>query len=393
MIDAPPPALAAAPHHESLRKRLEKVPVLRVLVARDFAIVAVSTVLVACVAVRAVQLVNATTTPEWGTDYTAYWQAASALLARGSPYASDQISGPYVAIEQGLSLSPPLLAAMVTPMATLPVAVASGLWSLLGAMAFLAVGVVVARAEGAGRSRGDLVLLAMAGLIFPPVYIDLVVGNVNLWLFALLGLAWLGYRSDRPVVLGLAIAAAALVKVFPIVLIVWLIGSRRWRALGWVIIGTAAMVVISLPMTGLQAWLDYPRVILNATSGVASVVPTVSNLLAGLFGAIVARAVVLVGGGVIVYAFARAWPSALSYGMAVAVSVLMVPILWNQYLVLMLLPLLLVASRARPRWLPAIPYLLMWPTGIGLLLALGSWMVPGVLFWTARRGADEAPSR
>ena len=79
--------------------------------------------------------------------------------------------------------------------------------------------------------------------------------------------------------------------------------------------------------------------------------------------------------------------------MAVAVSVLMVPILWNQYLVLMLLPLLLVASRARPRWLPAIPYLLMWPTGIGLLLALGSWMVPGVLFWTARRGADEAPSR
>jgi glycosyl transferase family 87 len=387
MIDAPPPSMAAAPRRLSLHDRLVNTPILRVLVAPGFVPVAIGTILVAALVVRALQLIGATATPLWGTDYAAYWQAAAALLGDGSPYSAAQLAGPYVAVEPGLYLYPPLVATLVTPMTGLPVSVASGIWSLLGALAFLAVGLVVARREGVARSRRDLVLVGLAGLIFPPVYIDLVVGNVNLWLFALLGLAWLGYRSDRPIVLGFAIAAATLVKLFPVVLFVWLVATRRWRALGWAVLGAGAIVVATLPVTGIQAWLDYPRAILNAASGVVSVVPTISDLLTGFLGATAARVVVLAGGGILVYACARRWPPALSFGMAVAVSVLAVPILWNQYLVLMLLPLLLVAPRARPRWLPVVPYLLMWPTGLGLILALGSWLVPGVLAWTVRTGS------
>jgi hypothetical protein len=389
MIDVPPPSLAAAPGRASLRDRVASVPVLRVLVAPGFASVAIGTILVAGLVVRALQLVDATATPLWGTDFSAYWQAGSALLAGGSPYSASQLSGPYVAIEPGLYLYPPLVAALVTPLTALPVTVATAIWSLLGALAFLWVGLLVARREGVARSRRDLALLGMAGLVFPPVYIDLVVGNVNLWLFALLGLGWLGHRSGRPVVLGFAIAAATLVKVFPVVLFVWLIGTRQWRALAWAVGGVAAMVAISLPVTGLQPWLDYPYALINAAAGVVSVVPTVSDLLTGLVGASAARMLVLIGGAIVVFACARRWPSVLSYGMAVAVSVLEVPILWNQYLVLMLLPLLLVAALARPRWLPVVPYLLMWPTGLGLILAVGSWTVPALLAWTARGHSDQ----
>jgi Glycosyltransferase family 87 len=385
MIRMSSPWLAVSNGRLSLRKRLEQMPFLRVVVAPGFGSLAMGTILVAALAVRVFQISQAVETPFWGVDFAAYSQAASALVADHSPYTADQLAGPYMPTVSGLYLYPPLLSALVMPMTALPGPVARGAWSLLGAIAFVAVGVLVAQTEGLGQSRRSLGLLVLAGLVFPPVYIDEVLGNLNLWLFALLGLAWLGHRSDRPVVLGVAIAAATLLKVFPVLLLVWLIGRREWRALGWSAIGAAAMVAIALPVTGIQPWLDYPRVILNAAAGVVAAVPTIGDLLTTMIGTGAARLVVLMGGIVVVYGTARRWPANLSYGMAIAVAVLTVPILWNHYLVLMLLPLLLVAAHARPRWLPAVPYLLLWPTGLGPILMIGSWLVPGVLVATARR--------
>ena len=84
--------------------------------------------------------------------------------------------------------------------------------------------------------RGRLLLLA-AAFAFPPVVGELVLGNVHLQLLALFALAWWGIRRGDgrgQAVAGVAIGAAALVKVLPLLVVVWFLATGRWRAAAWV---------------------------------------------------------------------------------------------------------------------------------------------------------------
>src|SRR6185503_15884304 len=82
----------------------------------------------------------------------------------------------------------------------------------------------------AGRGKWLLVAAAFA---FPPVVGELVLGNVHLLLLWLLTLAWLGIRRGDPGGRwrgGAMIGVAAMIKVFPGVLLVWTLVGGMTRA-------------------------------------------------------------------------------------------------------------------------------------------------------------------
>ena len=323
---------------------------------------------------------------QWGYDFSYYWTAARHLLDGLPIYSPAQLAGPYAPQGQLGFLYPPPLAATVIPITLLfpgsPKA-AAWIWLAIGA-AILAVSVLgLWRAERLGerfpllRGSGRWLLVA-AAFAFPPVVGELVLGNVHLLLLGLLSLAWFGIlRRDGPGdwVSGVAVGVAAIVKVFPIAVLLWFLLTRRFKAAAGVVLGAAVFAAVTLPITGIEPWLQYPTVLsnLSAPSNTTdTLAPTV--WLAEFIGFTPARIVVTaIGLAVLGWAAVRL-DARRSFAVAVVVSVLVAPAVYHHYLALLVLPLILGLSAGVPvKWLAA-AYLLMWG---GQQAALGdlSWLV------------------
>jgi hypothetical protein len=242
----------------------------------------------------------------------------------------------------------------------------------------------VRNATGLGRW-----ILVAAAFGFPPVIGELVLGNVHLFLLGLLGLAWLGVRWSEATgdrrhewIAGFAVGVAATIKVFPGIILLWFLLTRRWQGAAFVLVGIAATTLVSLPFTGIQPWLDYPTVLANLSASSDTrdtLAPTV--WLAEWVGFTPARLIVTAIGLALVVWSSRRLATRMSFTVAVLVSILVAPALYHHYLAILVLPFLLLLAEGRPiAWL-GLAYLLM--SG-GTQTALGD------LGWIVNRGFPTA---
>lgn len=363
---------------------------LRVLAQPRAQVVVVGLLAIIVIAFRGLQFAALTREIQWGYDFSAYWAAASRLMAGASPYTLDQLAGPYAPQVQYLYLYPPPLAAAVTPLALLfptDYRAAAWVWTAIGAAILVWAVLALWRSERLAErypvlaSRGRWLLVA-AAFAFPPVVGELVLGNVHLLLLGLLTLAWLGIRrgdSRGELTAGIAVGVAAIIKVFPGVLLVWFLLTRRYRAAAGVVIGAAAFALVTLPFTGIEPWTQFPTVLANLSAPsdtTDTLAPTV--WLAGVVGFTPARVIVTLAGLAILAFSALAStrgardedpaspvgyhrsPTSRSFAIAVVVGVLVAPAVYHHYLALLVLPMLLALGAGVPlRWL-ALAYFLMW---------------------------------
>ncbi len=84
-------------------------------------------------------------------------------------------------------------------------------------------------------------------LLSPALVLTALSGNAAAFLVPALVLAW-RWRDDRPVAAGAIVAVAVAVKVAPVVLVLWLLVTRRWRALGGFV--AAGLVLFALSVVG-----------------------------------------------------------------------------------------------------------------------------------------------
>jgi alpha-1,2-mannosyltransferase len=344
---------------------------------------------------------------QWGYDFSAYWTAADHLLHGQLLYLPSQLAGPYAPQRQFLYLYPPVFAAAAIPFAALfaDYRVAEWLWTAIGAAIVIWVVLALHRSEGLGQcykllaGRGRWLAVA-AAFAFPPVVAELVLGNVNILLLALFTAAWLGIRESLTVhpapgttarsvigppgagdldaakgipdsndvfrghaaaaATGIAIGLATVIKLFPGVLFLWLLLTRRYRAAAWAILAAAVFVALTLPITGIQPWRDYPTVLANLSAPsdtTDTLAPTV--WLAPYLGFTLARLLVTAAGLALLAATARTASTAVSFAIAVLVSVLIAPALYQHYLAILVLPMILaIGAGIRLRWV-GLAYLLM----------------------------------
>jgi glycosyl transferase family 87 len=370
---------------------------LRLLRQRPVQVAALAVVAALVLAFRALQFALLTREVQWGYDFSFYWTAGRRLLNGEAIYSAAQLAGPYAPQGQDGFLYPPPFAALVAPLAALfpnDFRAAAWVWTALGAAVLVLAVLALWRSERLGdrfpimARRGRWFLVA-AAFAFPPVVGELVLGNVHLLLLGLLTLAWLGIRRDDRQgewIAGLAVGAAAIIKVFPGVLIVWFLLTRRYRAAAGVVVGAAALTLVTLPVTGIEPWLQYPTVLANLSAPADTtdtLAPTV--WLAPVLGFTVARIVVtVVGLAILAWAALRAGPqpspdatrpdyaaigmesaarretTARSFAIAVTISVLIAPALYHHYLAVLVLPLVLGLATGVPLVLVAASYLLMW---------------------------------
>jgi alpha-1,2-mannosyltransferase len=122
---------------------------------------------------------------------------------------------------------PPFAAALFTPLAVLPGVVVSLAWELGSVAAFAWACLLTLRLAGRNPSGPVLAATVAAGLLLEPVYHTLFLGQVNIFLLALvLTDVWLVSRG-RPGGIGIGLAAA--IKLTPAIFIVLLLLTRRTR--------------------------------------------------------------------------------------------------------------------------------------------------------------------
>jgi alpha-1,2-mannosyltransferase len=123
---------------------------------------------------------------------------------------------------------PPFAAVLFAPIAALPGAVAGVLWQL-GSVAALAVACVTTlKLAGYRPSRTAMVAVVAGALALEPVYHTLYLGQVNLFLLALVLTDV--RRASRGRSAGIGVGLAAAIKLTPAIFVVLFLVTRRTRA-------------------------------------------------------------------------------------------------------------------------------------------------------------------
>lgn len=198
------------------------------------------------------------------TDYAIYYLAAAA--SRRDPAAMfrpDQwheltgltlpITGPY--------LYAPTMMLLFEPLATLPYAQSQQIWLIFSVLLVLATFLVLWR--GAANRRIGL-LGAMLWVILPGNLDTVYLGNGSLimTLGITLGVWAYGQRSRWTQLWGgAAIGVAAVLKYFPLGLLLMAVWDRRWRFGAGILAGFLLFLLIGLPVVGWSAYVEWTRLV------------------------------------------------------------------------------------------------------------------------------------
>lgn len=122
-----------------------------------------------------------------------------------------------------------------------------------GLEALLLLGVLVALAAWIGGDAGiHSLVLAPAVLFSIPVVLTLQMGNFQLAAMAIAVLGLLSIERGRDVLGGSLLAAITVLKIFPGLLLVYLLARHRWRAAAAMVVASLAMILLTAMLLGIE---------------------------------------------------------------------------------------------------------------------------------------------
>ena len=320
----------------------------------------------------------------FGFDFKgSLWQGGRDVLAGRSPYPP---ADPLVIRALGNTfVYPPAILLAAVPLALLPLAAATALVSLanVGAIA-LALRILGVR---------DWRCYAL-GLFSIPVASNIVLGQLGCLLALGIAVAW-RYR-DRAVLLGIAVGALVVAKLFLWPLFVWLLVTRRMHAAVVAAFGGLTAVMLAWAAIGFDGLRSYPALLTALSDGAqdrgSSLVAL--GLRLGLESEPSRILAFAVGAGLLVLTAGlarREDGDRRALAAAIAAGILISPVAWLHYYVTLYVPLAIAHRRADAAWLVL---LLFWlsptenpPTIARLVVALAAGCA--LLLVTLRRVRDE----
>lgn len=285
------------------------------------------------------------------------WDAGRDVLQGHDPYRLQFLAHQVELMRRGLpaigrseqsAFSVPLYPApanlAVVPLSLLPFGIAGVLYTFLSLAAF------VGGLRLLGVRDWRCVIVAVGS--YPFLY-GLMLGSIGPWLVLGSAIAW--QFRDRAWVAGLTVAGVVVVKIFPWPLAVWLLITRRYRALA---IAVASGVVITLGawlIVGIRTLATYPRMLSDATllqQGRATS-PAAIMLALGASPALADALTVVVA----VALLGLAWfegrhrgATRQAFALGIIAALLSTPIVWQHYMVLLFVPIALLRPRLSPIW-------------------------------------------
>ncbi len=260
-----------------------------------------------------------------------------------------QLVGPYLMPDVTLTgyTYPPSSVVVFAPFAGGLVGLA--LWVTLNLTVFM-TGLWAALRRDLGDRTPIAFSLVLAGLVltYLPLVSGVVSGNVNLAIVGLYAWCWaLGRSKSR---IGLFVGIAAMLKIYPIILLLWPTGRSRPRS---VILAAGAMVglvALSLPWLGVGAWPEFLTAFSNAELSCGGSRFSLQCLLEPSLGLTAAKAVALGLAVILMIAAARTTQDRLAFVLLGAAMLVAVPDMHPHYWLIAYVALMVVlAGAARQR--------------------------------------------
>jgi Glycosyltransferase family 87 len=311
-------------------------------------------------------------------DFAIFLQAGNDVLAGRNPY---EFSGSIEASRSPYAY-PPVLAFLISPLAALPERAVRNTF-VPGALFSLVL---------LAATVGSLLLIGVSdwrcypiALVSPLVAEPVEYGALGPVLLLLVALGW-RYR-DRSGVAGAALGGAAVLKLFLAPLVLWLAFTRRVRASLLAVAVAVGLALVSWAAIAFRGLSDYPHVLRRLNDVESDNSYSAYAVLRALdVPKPVTQAVVLACGIVLLVLAARAARAVVadplerdrrSLILTLAAALVLTPILWLHYLVLLLLPIGLTRPRLAPLWLVPLAFAVFewldwyrgWPRGDGKALA------------------------
>ena len=279
-------------------------------------------------------------------DFDSLRSGAIAVLHGHSPYPPAVKSALLPAAHL---VYPPLVAYVMAPFAFLPREVAGAIWFALMFGCLLAVLAVLDVRDW----RCYVVVFASY-----PVADTLTLGTLAPVLALALALVW-RWRS-RSVAAAIVLALAVVAKLFLWPLVVWLAATRRWRAAALTLLLSSVLFLVPFAPLGWTTLRSYPHLlsVLNRVFGPASF--SVHNALNGVgaHGTLARALTVLVGlslcGAIVL--LGRHERDQQAFVLAITTALVMSPISWVHYYVLLLVPLAIARPRFSALWAAPLAY-------------------------------------
>jgi len=152
---------------------------------------------------------------------------------------------------------PPFDAVMFIPLTFLSYKMATTLWSMLSLGLYLLIGVVLVRECNLKLTDPWRIVLLGSALCWPPFQGHIAVGQLSLLLTAMIVVGWMLLRHQYNVLAGVCFGIASLIKLFPGLLLLYLLLARRWHSLGAMIVTIGLGTVFTLAFVGLPDMLHY----------------------------------------------------------------------------------------------------------------------------------------
>jgi hypothetical protein len=209
--------------------------------------------------------------------------------------------------------------------------------------------------------------------VFGPLQIAVGEGQWDPILLLLIALATAGVATRRDLLAGLAVALAASIKPYPLVLIGYMVARRSWRAALATVAALAGLLIVGSLIVGLDETQAFVTRVLPASGAVTAYADnqTLGGVLARIVSDdlkpfplrdagpvdLVVRVTALVLFGLTAWMVARRpadtpMDRMVQLSLFVPLSILVIPAAWTHYQAILLVPLTLLAvdqARNRPR--------------------------------------------
>jgi hypothetical protein len=275
-------------------------------------------------------------------DFGVFYLAADAVRHLGDPYA--------LGLPQGWLgyVYPPLLAFAMTPLTLLPFQTAVTVWALLSILSI----VVALRILGVRDWRCYPI-----ALLWPFTREALEFGTIDAPLVLALAAAW-RYR-DVPIRASASAGFLIAVKLFLWPLALWFALTRRARTAAGVVAAAALLVLVPWAFIHFQGLATYPD-LLRQVAGQQDGTYSIASVIAELgFASKFAGTVSIVVGVCLLYLAYRASGErgqgerardARSFTLTITAALALTPIVWNHYLLLLLVPVAIARPRLSVLW-------------------------------------------
>lgn len=259
------------------------------------------------------------------------------------PQARDVLEG-----RQPATAYPPLTTLLYLPFATLP-----RVWADASVTAFM---LACFGATLAALGVRDWRVFGAAAL-WPSVTSAVQTGNLSLVLAVGVALVW--RWRERPFAVGALVAVMVALKLFLWPLAIWLLAMRRFRAVGVMVAFGVAVSAAAWAVVGFDSLTQMPALLRGNVEANGTWPYTVVALLGelGAAGWLAYGVCWAVGAAVAAAAVrqARGGRDAEALSLAIGVALLVSPIVWSHYLVLLLVPVALARPRFSWLWLAPLP--------------------------------------